>query len=396
MRIRWSRPGAPSHSLPGAGRLAVAAAALLAVVLAVAGAGAPGVLAAVSTPGASGTLMARSLPVRPASSQPPVQPGQTRWTVHPSTPNVLDARPDFNYTGVEPGAQISDYVAVVNESLHAQVFAVYASDAYITSGGAYDLLPAGERPTEVGAWIRLAKSAVNLKAGQQAIIPFTLTVPGNVAPGDYSGGIVAQITVAGKGGIKVDERVGARVYVRVAGKLTPSLGVTSLLTSYHGTANPAGGGTATVTYTVTNTGNVRLGYDQQVTVSGWFGASSTVHPRGLAQLLPGNSIQVRTTVPGVWPAGALTATVKLTAIAVPGSTTPPVPLTDKSSSLFEFPWPQLVALIVLILLGLAVWLGLRWRRSRLVSLLAAAEERGKRAESWDRAAASETTPETPR
>jgi len=382
MRIRW----------PRAGRLAAASAALLTAVVAVGGS--PAALAAVTAPSAGGTPMARSLSARPDSAQPPVQPGQTRWTVHPSTPNVLDSRPDFNYTGVESGAKISDYVAVVNESLHTQVFAVYASDAYITSTGAYDLLPAGQQPTKVGAWIHLAKTSANLKAGHQAIIPFTLTVPDNVAPGDYSGGIVAQITVPGKGGIKVDERVGARVYVRVAGKLAPSLGVSSLLTSYHGTVNPAGGGTATVTYTVTNTGNVRLGYEQQVTVSGWLGASATVHPKGLAQLLPGNSIQVHTTVPDVWPAGALTATVKLTAIAVPGSTTPPVPLTDQSSSLFEFPWPQLVALIVVILLGLAAWLGLRWRRSRLVALLNVAEERGRRADSWH--AAQETTPETPR
>jgi hypothetical protein len=309
---------------------------------------------------------------------------------------MLDARAAFSYTGVEPGAQIADYVAVTNESQHAQAFAVYASDAYTTKAGAYDLLPTGRRTTKAGAWIRLAKASLNLAPGRQAIIRFTVTVPSYTPPGDYSAGIVAQITLPGANGGKADERIGARVYVRVAGQLRPALGVSGLLISYQGNANPAGGGTATVTYTITNTGNVRLGSAQRVTVSGWFG-SATVDPPSLAQLLPGNSIAVRARVPDIWPAGPLTATVTLTAMSVAGTTSPPVPVTDQSSSLFEFPWPQLAALVLLTLLGLAAWWGVRRRRTNIAVLLAATEERARardRADDRGRARDPSTTPET--
>jgi Bacterial protein of unknown function (DUF916) len=384
------------HCLSARWRAAAASAALVAalfttMIVLLAGQG-PEARAAASVPSTGGTLAASPLAARLGSAGP----GPTKWSVHPSGAKALDARVRFSYTGVEPGAQISDYVAVTNESQHSQVFAVYASDAYTTSTGAYDLLPAGQRSVKAGAWIRLAKSSVNLPPHDQAIIPFTLTVPPNIAPGDYSAGIVAQITIPGKGA-RVDERIGARVYVRVSGALRPSLGVGGLLTSYQGNANPVGGGNATVTYTITNTGNVRLGYAQQVTISGWFG-SATVHPPPLAQLLPGDSIALHATVPDVWPAGPLTAKVTLTALSVAGTTSPPAPVSDESYSLFEFPWPQLVALVLLALLGLAVWWGVRRRRAHIAALLGAAEERGRahRAEDRSRAPDPSATPEAPR
>jgi hypothetical protein len=303
--------------------------------------------------------------------------------VHPATASTLDARVAFNYNAVEAGAQISDHVAVTNESQHDQVFAVYAADAYTTSKGAYDLLPAGQPSTKAGAWIRLAKDSVNLKPGQRSIIPFTVTVPPYTAPGDYSAGIVAQITVAGVGGhSQVDERIGARVYVRVAGQLHASLGVSGLLASYQDNVNPAGGGTTTVTYLVTNTGNVRLGYAQQVAISGWFG-SETVNPPSLAQLLPGNSIAVRAKVPDVWPAGPLTAKVTLTAREVAGTVSPPVPQAYRSSSLLEFPWPQVIAFILLAVLALGAWWAVQRRRATIAALLVTAEERARARDSAD-------------
>lgn len=373
-------PASWRRALTSAGPLALL---LVAVAVLLAGPGQQA-RAASGVPGAGRALKTASLPARTLAAQSggpaAVQPGQTRWAVHPSAKTTLDARNAFTYTGVEPGARISDYVAVINESLHPQKFAVYASDALITpKTGAYDLLAAGQKPTTVGAWIHLAQTSITLKAGARAIIPFTLTVPAREAPGDYSGGIVAQVAVAGAHGVTVDERIGARVYLRVAGTLTPKLSVTRLLTTYHGTANPVSGGSATVTYTIVNTGNVRLGYAQQLKLSGWFG-STTVQLPGLAQLLPGSSFRVSKTIPDVYPAGTLTAHVLLTALPVAGSTTPSAPVADQSASLFEFPWPQLVALLVLALLVLGAWLLVRWRRGRVLALLNAAEDRWQRAE----------------
>lgn len=71
--------------------------------------------------------------------------------------------------------------------------------------------------------------------------------------------------------LAVDRRFGNRVQVRAAGELQPALEVTDLDVSYAGTWNSFGSGTAHVTYTVTNTGNVRLAADQMVSAAGAFG-----------------------------------------------------------------------------------------------------------------------------
>ena len=88
--------------------------------------------------------------------------------------------------------------------------------------------------------------------------PFTLTVPANAQPGDHIGGVIAALTQRANGGrVAQENRVGDAVYLRVSGPLQPVLSVESLsVGGYHGTVNPFGGGSTSVSYTVHNTGNV--------------------------------------------------------------------------------------------------------------------------------------------
>lgn len=57
--------------------------------------------------------------------------------------------------------------------------------------------------------------------------------------------------------IYLDQRIGARVHIRLAGDVRPELTVTQVAADYAGSLNPFSRGTAVVTYRVTNTGNVR-------------------------------------------------------------------------------------------------------------------------------------------
>ena len=60
---------------------------------------------------------------------------------------------------------------------------------------------------------------------------------------DHVGGIMAALQLLNQpGSVRVERRVGARVYLRVQGKLVPSLAVTGLSTTYHDIVNPFGGG----------------------------------------------------------------------------------------------------------------------------------------------------------
>ncbi|HEX7276459.1 MAG TPA: hypothetical protein VF244_03725, partial [Acidimicrobiales bacterium] len=93
--------------------------------------------------------------------------------------------------------------------------------------------------------------------------------------------------------ITLDRRTGSRVYVRVAGPLTPQLTVEKLKTTYGPRLNPLGG-TAVVTYRVENRGNVRMSGRQQVSISGPFGLFGKQNAvTDLPELLPGEGMDFR-------------------------------------------------------------------------------------------------------
>ncbi|WP_200804410.1 hypothetical protein [Actinacidiphila paucisporea] len=124
----------------------------------------------------------------------------------------------------------------------------------------------------------------------------------------------------------MDRRLGIRVKLRVSGELRPALRVENPHLDYSGTSNPFGKGSATVTYTIHNTGNAMLSARQKVSVAGPFGRLRTDAGKVAAspELLPGERWKVTVPVSGVAPAGRLTATVTLTPLLTDasGTTTP--------------------------------------------------------------------------
>src|SRR5262249_23454429 len=225
--------------------------------------------------------------------------------VQPAGPAKPDARPRFSYS-VTPGATLVDHLAVRNYSPGPLRLQVYASDAFNTPDGGFDLLTAGKRSIGVGAWVVSDVAQVVVPGRGTTIVPFQLAVPANATPGDHVGGIVASlrtIRTAGNGKkVAIEDRVGARVYLRVAGQLHGALGVEGLRADYDGTVNPFGRGQVTVSYQIHNVGNLRLSGHQTVRVTGWFGqaALATGLPE-VPELLPGGSMRVSVVVPKVFP-----------------------------------------------------------------------------------------------
>ncbi|MEW2397000.1 DUF916 domain-containing protein [Streptomyces sp. NPDC046862] len=293
--------------------------------------------------------------------------GRTTFGVQPSSAKKPDARPNFSY-GATPGAAVKDHIAVFNYGTSALTLRVYAQDAFTTADGGFDLFAAQHKPTGAGSWIKLRRNQVKVPARSHVIVPFTLTVPQKATPGDHTGGIVASLSAAGadtKGNkVAVDQRVGARVYLRVAGELTPRLAVEDLHTAYHGTANPFGSGSATVTYTIRNTGNVRLAARQAVGVrDGMGGAAKVARLRDLPELLPGDAVRITTSATGVLPAFRDTTTVTVDPEPVRGDIKHRIlPRVTRTGAFSAVPWGLLVLLLVLA--AAATVLLLRRRRRR--------------------------------
>ena len=163
--------------------------------------------------------------------------------------------------------------------------------------------------------------------------------------------------------IDVERRTGTRLYVQVEGELTAELAVSSLSTEYGHSANPFGG-SADVTFSVENRGNVRIGGTPVISVGGPFGLMKkeiTLDP--ITDLLPGQAIDLTASLDGV-PALFLDRTevrIDIDEANARGGAQDTV----ASTNVFA---PPITILLLLALLVLALLARRAYRRRRMAAL----------------------------
>jgi hypothetical protein len=343
--------------------------------------------AASASPASPASPISAARPGQPASGTPAA--GVVSWSVEPAGAKAPDSRTRFTYQNIKPGSLIFDHVAVFNRSSQAVAFAIYATDATGTSAnGALTLLQTGQRSTAIGAWTTFPGNVKSLSiiipADKGVIEPFTITVPRRATPGDHIGGMIAAVGVPHRTPtgqmVTVYQRIAVPMELRVTGKLLAALTVKSVSIGFGTPFNPFGGGSAHVTYSVVNTGNVMLAGTQTVTVTGPFGAKSTLRVPKLPDVLPGDSVQYTVSAGGFYPAGSVTAHVTVT----PGWPADATPLAvtlaaaSASASLFAVPWALILLIIVLAVGGYVLWRLRRTRRRAHEAEIAAAADRARR------------------
>ncbi|MFA1547889.1 DUF916 domain-containing protein [Actinomadura chokoriensis] len=321
------------------------AAAAAAAVLA-AGAAAPGGAAAAAEPA----------PV-PAT-------GNGAWSVGPANRSgALAARPSFSFEA-PPGKTVRDVVRITNLTARPITFRLYGTDAYNTPRDAgFALRTAEETPRDVGAWISLKSGSPTIPPRSAKEIPFTLKIPANATPGEHIGGVVALNTaiesVQESGGARVGVRraVGARVYLRVAGPLTPGLRADGLGVNRSDPTIPfVQHGRGTIRYTVVNTGNQRMSPTVRVRATGAFGREIKRWPdRRLPEILPGERTEI--TLPWKGTPALDTVTVRVEMVAAGG-------IDVRAQTRFTVvPWIALLTLVGAVFLVWSVLPRLirRWR-----------------------------------
>lgn len=300
-------------------------------------------------------------------------PARATFGIGPANAAETAGRGYFVYqTGA--GGSYNDRVRIVNYGRTPLPLSVYAADITNAADGAVAVgQPAVSH--DAGSWLRLAAPSVHVvlpaasaRGPGTRTLPFSLAVPSSALPGDHAAALVAVLSTLGRNpageNVRLNQRVAARVYIRVAGPLTPQLSVQHLSADYSGTSNPFGRGEATVHYTVANTGNIRLGATQSVSVSGSFGTGTpTVTPAPVKLLLPGGSYQVTVHIRGVFPTITQEVHVALTPMQSADETPIGLDRIRVSSSFLAVPWTllALIALGLLLIIG-GLWMIVRRRR----------------------------------
>ncbi|WP_327694819.1 WxL protein peptidoglycan domain-containing protein [Streptomyces sp. NBC_00459] len=300
---------------------------------------------------ALGTSLLTSAPARAADNG--------SWSVFPISSAVAQ-RPYF-YLSADPGTTVEDKVTVANKTDKPLTFRLYAADAYNTArDGGFAVRTLHEKQRGVGAWARPAKSRVTVPAHKSVTVPFTLRVPEGAEPGDHVGALVALDeridTGDGSLALGVQRAVGARIYLRVNGPAVSAITVEKVRISHHQPLVPGlGDSTATISYTLHNTGNVTLDPRVEVRAQGLFGR--TLMARDLtkipSELLPGQRVQLTEPWHGApqldWGDVTLTAYAKDTRESA-------------SVSFFALPWLMAVVVVVFGVVGTV--LAVRARRAR--------------------------------
>jgi len=230
----------------------------------------------------------------------PVAPGDGQevihsWALAPAGAEGGRAgnRPELSYVA-DPGSVIEDAVTLYNLSNVPLVFRIYGTDAFNNDDGDFDLLSPEVPPDGAGSWVDMGAEQISVAPGLQVTIPITITVPEGAQPGDHAGALLASNAAVstGEGGeqFTVDRRTGTRLYVRVNGPVVPELTIEDVQTDVDASINPFGG-SATVTYTVENRGNVILGGTVAASIGGPFGIGEQIaDARTIEELLPGESV----------------------------------------------------------------------------------------------------------
>lgn len=121
---------------------------------------------------------------------------------------------------VPPGGSYQGHMLVINQSELDTDYTVYATP-YSVSGEDYQpdfaLIPGA---VDITRWFTFGGAGGHLKIGDEATVPFTISVPAGTGASSYYATVFAETHDKGGTGVIARKRVGMVVYLRVSGPAT--------------------------------------------------------------------------------------------------------------------------------------------------------------------------------
>lgn len=184
---------------------------------------------------------------------------------------------------INPGETKEDGVRVINSTSEEKNILIYATDSVRSSGGSFACAQRGDQLKSVGSWIKFDTTKldeeikerinpvnsgfeINVPAGSEIIVPFSVSTPRNVSVGEHNGCIVSQEIKedTGQAGLNLLLRSGIRVAVTIPGEVTRDL-------DFVGFSAERKDGSVFLKASVENIGNVSIDTDVEVKVKHFFG-----------------------------------------------------------------------------------------------------------------------------
>lgn len=215
------------------------------------------------------------------------------------------------------GQTIEDVVVVRNQSEESIQLSLFSADAVTASrGGVAVATGSNDTPKGAGAWLDISQTRLTLAPGDVHSVPFTVSLPGDLTPGEYVASIVAERIREGESGeigssgVRFIPRFAVTVLVRLPGSgadaLRSHLEITDLKAS-------TSSGHQMVVADLTNSGNAGLAKAEgNLTVSRTDGVRLQEMPVRLGFFLAHDSLDYRIGLEQELAAGEYDVTLLLT------------------------------------------------------------------------------------
>lgn len=291
----------------------------------------------------------------------------------------------FVYTK-NPGDIIEDTATIKNYGDEEADVKIYPVDGETSPGGSFILKFDQEDQNGIGDWTKMQTNELKVGPGERVDVPFTITIPKEIPPGQYIGGIVIEYGTASadaspdtcgstqeKTGcnnsiVTVKTRIGSRIYLTIPGQTQENVALTDF--SFYMTL----AGQPRFSFKIENKGNVSYEPVAQIEVRDAMGNLYDSFSESLGTILPNSTTEPTISWDKEMPIiGRYTATASVIfQKKYQGqSGTLHAAASTKTTSFWFAPWNYLFYALLILLAACAVY---AYRKLHLKKLISTSEK----------------------
>ncbi len=255
-------------------------------------------------------------------------------------------RSSFSFN-VSSKQSLNDAVMVTNTSAEAKNVNVYFVDGTISADGTFACGLQKDKKQDVASWTEVATQKVHINSIATAKIPFSISVPNAVEPGEHNGCIVAEEDLPSGSKQAFSYRMAIRVSVTIPGELNQLMSISNVHVKEEN-------GKFFAKATLSNTGNVSLKAKLSATATSSFNKKTQI---SLPQqtIVRGSKVYISQAIPRPFWGGNLKLEIHGTYDSyAPHKGLGPKSINTASAATFVSPTNSAIFLLILIVAAVVI------------------------------------------